>query len=65
MHAVQITILFTPLIQATTSLKEAFVSAIATKSASDSLPISQEIESTEPVKKNAKIAGPMCRAAAS
>ena len=49
--------------QATTSLKEAFVST--TKSASDSLPISQEIESTEPVKKNAKIAGPMCRAAAS
>ena len=55
-HAVQFTILFTPFIQATTSLKEVFVSAA--KSSPDSSTNLQENDMSEPAKKKTKIADP-------
>ena len=54
-HAVQFTIIFTPFIQATTSLKEAFVSAA--KSSPDSLTTLQYNDMSEPAKKKNKNCG--------
>ena len=58
--AVQFTIISTPFIQASTTLKEAF--GTAAKSPSDNL---LETDVSEPSKKKAKIIGPVCNAAAS
>ena len=61
--AVQITIFFTPLIQASTTLKGAFLSV--SKSGPDSVGLAEQNDTVEHPKKRAKIGGAICNAAAS
>ena len=63
LHAVKITIFFTPLVQASTTLKGTFLSV--SKSGPHSAGIAQQDDTVENPKKRAKIGGAICNAAAS